>query len=165
MRELRSVIGIAILFIVAFLAPKFSEEPELVGGHGLTFSNPENRSKFIDLLKTEGIPYRYSYDDYIIYDVSGFAKVRAFLRSIYGSTDYSSVAPLDSRMEHLFREEFEEAGIPFTIRVLEGSGSLTTNFSYEAKYDPQVDQIAQRVWMDRAEGLKKTNEAVRGYPQ
>ncbi len=162
---IRLLLNIAIILVTAYLLDLYFKEPPYWEYRGSGFSNrtAEQKSQFISFLRQEGIKYHTKYGTDIYYHLSGHAKVRAYRRQLYGSPDYDSVSPMDSQMETIYRKEFETAGIPYSVRMV--GTSLTMNFIFEAKYNPQVDLIDQKAWLDWSERLKNTNEAIRGYPK
>lgn len=164
MKELRSILGFVIFFGGLYFLDGYLQEPS-VGeflGSNLKYT-PEQQALFLSFLKEEDIPYRRDSTGYLHYHLTGHAKVRAFGRELYGSPDYDSVMAIDSQMETLLRKGFEQAGVPYTVRMV--GNPPTINISFEAKYNPQVDLIDQKAWMDWAKRLKKTNEAIVGYPE
>lgn len=164
MQRLRPVLSIIILVFGAYFLDQYFEEPPYEEFYGAnTLYSSEQRTLFISFLKQENIPYRIKGTDSLDYHVSGYAKVRAFNRGLYGSLDYDSVSPVDSQMESLYRKKFEKAEIPYTVRMIESP--QTMNFTFESKYNPQVDIIAQEAWLDWSERVKKMNKASHGYPQ
>lgn len=164
MQKLRPVLSITIIVFGAYFLDRFLEEPpieEFIGAN--TLYSSEERALFISFLKQENITYKTEGANGLYYHLSGHAKVRAFERGFHDALDYDSVSPMDSQMEAFYRKEFEKAGIPYTARIIGDSNTL--NLTFDEKYNPQVDIIDQKAWLDWSERLKKINHAYRKSPQ
>lgn len=158
------MLGLVIFFLGLYLVEEYLQERPYEEFHGsnLTFTS-EQKALFLSFLKDEDIPYRTDSTGYLHYHLSGHAKVKAFNREIHGTPDYDAVAPMDSAMETLMRKEFDQAEIPYTVRMV--GNSQTINITFDAKYSTQVDLIDQKAWLDWARRLQRMNEAARGYPK